>query len=130
MRTWAASTSPCNGDRISLEDGLPGYFDRNHISRQPTPLLRSAYRVAERSAARPRRCLCADRRPGTGATGVRTHPTRTPLGRWAIDEFGAGYVSWREECQAVWLAYERWSESDRGDRGLAHAAYVAALDRE
>ena len=58
------------------------------------------------------------------------HATRTPLGRWAIDEFGAGYVFWREECQAVWLAYERWSEADRGDHGLAHAAYVAALDRE
>jgi hypothetical protein len=52
------------------------------------------------------------------------------LGCWAIDELLEGYVSWREECQAVWLAYERWIASARGDRGLAHAAYLAALDRE
>jgi hypothetical protein len=52
------------------------------------------------------------------------------LGRWAVDELLEGYVSWREECQAVRLAYEQWVGSDRGERGLAYAGYVAALDRE
>lgn len=54
----------------------------------------------------------------------------TALGRWVIDAVLASYVCWREECQAVLLAYERWIASDRGERGLAYAAYVAALDGE
>jgi hypothetical protein len=54
----------------------------------------------------------------------------TALGRWAIDELLGSYISWREECYAVRLAYERWIASDRGERGLAYAAYVAALDGE
>jgi len=29
------------------------------------------------------------------------------LGRWTIDELLEGYVSWREECQAVALAFGR-----------------------
>jgi hypothetical protein len=51
-------------------------------------------------------------------------------GRWAIDELLGSYISWREECHTVRLAYERWIASDRGERGLAYAAYLAALDRE
>jgi hypothetical protein len=35
-----------------------------------------------------------------------------------------------EESFAVQLAYERWADSDRADRKLAHAGYVAALERE
>jgi hypothetical protein len=50
--------------------------------------------------------------------------------RSAIDDLLEGYVSWREACQAVWRAYERWIGSDRGERGLAYAAYLAALDGE
>jgi hypothetical protein len=49
---------------------------------------------------------------------------------WAVDELLDGYVSWREECRQVWLAYERLSVCDRRDRRVAHAAYLAALDRE
>jgi hypothetical protein len=52
------------------------------------------------------------------------------LRRWAIDDLLEGYVSWREECQSVRLAYERWTAADRGDRRLAYAVYVGALDRE
>jgi hypothetical protein len=54
------------------------------------------------------------------------------LGRWAVDALIEHYVAWREECQAVRQAYQRWadSDSDRDERRLAHAGYVAALDRE
>jgi hypothetical protein len=48
----------------------------------------------------------------------------------AIDELLEGYVSWREACGAVWRAYEQWIGSDRGERPLAYAAYLAALDGE
>jgi hypothetical protein len=54
----------------------------------------------------------------------------TALGRRAIDELLEGYVSWREECQAVRLAYAQWIVSDRGERELTYAAYLAVLDRE
>ena len=57
-------------------------------------------------------------------------PTYTAFHRSAIDDLLEGYVSWREACQAVWGAYERWVGSDRGERGLAYAAYLAALDGE
>lgn len=54
----------------------------------------------------------------------------TALGRWAVDALIEHYVVWREECQAVRLAYQRWADSDRSECRLAHAGYVAALDRE
>jgi hypothetical protein len=57
-------------------------------------------------------------------------PTYTSFHRSAIDELLEGYVSWRETCHAVWLAYERWIGSDRGERRLTYAAYLAALDGE
>jgi hypothetical protein len=60
-------------------------------------------------------------------SAVPTHPA---VHRSAIDELLERYVSWREACQSVWLAYERWIGSDRGEHGLAYAGYVAALDRE
>ena len=40
------------------------------------------------------------------------------------------YVSWREECHAVRLAYQRWVDSTRCEARLAYAGFVAALDRE
>lgn len=49
---------------------------------------------------------------------------------WAVDELLDGYVSWREECQEVWVAYDRVAVCDRGERRMAYAAYLAALDRE
>lgn len=57
-------------------------------------------------------------------------PTYTAFHRSAIDDLLEGYVSWREACEAVWRSYERWIDSDRGQRALAHAAYLAALDGE
>ncbi|MEA2160048.1 MAG: hypothetical protein QOD66_2428 [Solirubrobacteraceae bacterium] len=52
------------------------------------------------------------------------------LTRWPIDALVELYVCWREECRAVRDAYEWWGDSDRGQRTLAYAGYVAALDRE
>ncbi len=57
-------------------------------------------------------------------------PTYAALGRWVIDDLLEGYVSRREACQSAWIAYERRMASDRGEHGLACAAYLAALDRE
>jgi hypothetical protein len=56
--------------------------------------------------------------------------TTTAFGRWAIDEMLERYISWREECCAVRIAYQRWADSGRSERGLAYAGYLAALDRE
>ena len=52
------------------------------------------------------------------------------LGPWAVDELLERYVSWREECHAVRLAYQRWVDCARAEGRLAYAGYVAALDRE
>jgi hypothetical protein len=46
------------------------------------------------------------------------------------DEFLESYVCWREACEDVRGAYRRWANSTRRQRGLAYAAYRAALDRE
>jgi hypothetical protein len=49
---------------------------------------------------------------------------------WLKQDFFDSYVRWREACEEVRVAYERWDSSDRRDRGLAFAAFCAALDRE
>jgi hypothetical protein len=54
----------------------------------------------------------------------------TALGRQAVDALLERYVAWREECETVWQAYQRWVDADRHERWLAHAGYLAALDRE
>jgi hypothetical protein len=54
----------------------------------------------------------------------------TAFGQWAIDEMLERYISWREDCAAVRIAYQQWVDSDRRERGLAYAGYLAALDRE
>lgn len=54
----------------------------------------------------------------------------TALGRRAIDELLEHYIFWREECYAIQLAYQSWADSSLGERRLAYAGYVAALDRE
>jgi hypothetical protein len=46
------------------------------------------------------------------------------------DEAIETYVCWREACAAVERAYAGWQAAPRGERRLAHAAHVAALDRE
>ena len=47
-----------------------------------------------------------------------------------VDHLIRLYCDWREECAEVAAAYDRFSRAEPGDRALAHAAYVAALDRE
>ena len=42
----------------------------------------------------------------------------------------AGYASWREASDGVAEAYRSWTAAPRGERFLAHAAYLAALERE
>jgi hypothetical protein len=42
----------------------------------------------------------------------------------------AGYASWREASNGVREAYRSWIAASRGERLLAHAAYLAALERE
>jgi hypothetical protein len=46
------------------------------------------------------------------------------------DEFLESYVCWREACEDVRLACERWWSSAPLDRALVFAGYRAALDRE
>lgn len=48
----------------------------------------------------------------------------------AADSLVDGYVAWRETRARVKAAYERWARSEACDRGLAFAAYVAALEHE
>jgi hypothetical protein len=47
-----------------------------------------------------------------------------------VDEFLGSWVSWREACEDVQGAYERWRLALAPQRGLAFASYRAALDRE
>jgi len=54
----------------------------------------------------------------------------TAFGQWAIDEMLERYISWREECAAVRMAYQQWADSDRRERGLAYTGYLTALDGE
>jgi hypothetical protein len=49
---------------------------------------------------------------------------------WLEDQFVEAYVSWREACADVEGAYALLDRSRRNDRGLALAAFDAALDRE
>ena len=56
--------------------------------------------------------------------------SNTVLGRSVIDELLERYVSWSEERYAVRQAYQRWADSGSGERGLAYAGYLGALDRE
>jgi hypothetical protein len=40
------------------------------------------------------------------------------------------WVSWRQACEDVRSAYERWANCEAPEHGLAFASYRAALDRE
>jgi hypothetical protein len=40
------------------------------------------------------------------------------------------YAEWRMSCTSVWEAYRQWSNAPNADEEFAHAAYLAALDRE
>jgi hypothetical protein len=47
-----------------------------------------------------------------------------------LDEAIDSYVAWREECDVVRDAYERWTQASGADAAWAFAEYQAALDRE
>jgi hypothetical protein len=47
-----------------------------------------------------------------------------------LDEATDRYVAWREECDVVRDAYERWTQASGADAARAFAEYQAALDRE
>ena len=47
-----------------------------------------------------------------------------------VDEFLESWVCWREACEDVGSAYERWRNCEPPQRGLAFVSYRAALDRE
>jgi hypothetical protein len=60
---------------------------------------------------------------------INTAPVSLPAWSAVVDPVIA-YAEWRTSCMAVWAAYRKWSNAAVGDGQLAHAAYVAALDRE
>lgn len=46
------------------------------------------------------------------------------------DEYVESYVCWREACEDVRAAYERWTACGSDCSDLGFALYFAALDRE
>jgi len=59
-------------------------------------------------------------------TLFRSQPTEAEL----ASAQAASYASWREASVGVTQAYRSWAAAPGGERFLAHAAYLAALDRE
>jgi hypothetical protein len=47
-----------------------------------------------------------------------------------VDQFVESYVFWRESCEALRAAYNRWTKCDHLQRDLAFESYRAALDWE
>ena len=47
-----------------------------------------------------------------------------------VDEFFDSYLRWREACDDVRAAYDRWDNCAPQERVLAFEGYCAALDRE
>ena len=47
-----------------------------------------------------------------------------------VDEAIEAYIDWREECAAVWDAFDRWASAPGVAAATAFSAYRAALDRE
>ena len=47
-----------------------------------------------------------------------------------VSSLEAGYASWRQASDRVAEAYRSWTATPRGERFLAHAGYLAALERE
>lgn len=48
----------------------------------------------------------------------------------AVDGFLDSWVCWREACEDVRSAYERWGTANAPQRALAFESYRAALERE
>jgi hypothetical protein len=60
---------------------------------------------------------------------ARVKPATEPP-PWLVDEFVDSWVRWREACEEVRSAYQRWGKCEPRQRGLAFSVYRAALDRE
>jgi hypothetical protein len=63
------------------------------------------------------------------STSVTSWLTKRGQARVA-DERHESYLRWREACEDLRAAYERWVECDPDQRILAFHSYRAALDRE
>lgn len=59
-------------------------------------------------------------------TLFRSQPTEAEL----VSAEEASYASWRRASVGVAVAYQSWAAAPLGERFLAHAAYLAALERE
>jgi hypothetical protein len=59
--------------------------------------------------------------------GTRTSSAAGPA---LVDEFLESYVFWRESCEDVRAAYERWATCEPAHRDFAFERYRAALDWE
>jgi hypothetical protein len=62
--------------------------------------------------------------------GSHTRIPRIGLRERLVDAFIKSYAEWREGCDDLERAYQRWTGSAPDDRDLAFLAYRAALDRE
>ncbi|HEY2201349.1 MAG TPA: hypothetical protein VGH56_05645 [Solirubrobacteraceae bacterium] len=75
---------------------------------------------------------CAYRNPNAGAIDMqlkaffRNTTSETEL----ASAHEAGYASWRKASDGVAEAHRSWVAAPRDELWLAHAAYLAALDRE
>jgi hypothetical protein len=67
--------------------------------------------------------------PISGRRRAQAAPAAAPS-RSLVDEFLDSWVRWREACEDVRSAYERWGKCEAPQRGLAFASYRAALERE
>jgi hypothetical protein len=56
--------------------------------------------------------------------------TQVPETVELVSAEATSYAIWRRACDGVTEAYRSWVGAARTERWLAHAAYVAALDRE
>jgi hypothetical protein len=62
-------------------------------------------------------------------TRIAPRPAEAPRALLA-DEFIDSYVGWREACEDVRTAYERWANGESPRRDFAFERYRAALDWE
>jgi hypothetical protein len=60
----------------------------------------------------------------------KAEPEARSKSPWLHREFVRCYARWREECAAVRESFDVWTNAEPHAEPLAHAAYVAALDRE
>jgi hypothetical protein len=65
------------------------------------------------------------------AAKSKIHASRDRASREvALDVLLERYLSWREECDAVRVAYQRWGRAGGAQRESAYADFIAALNRE